>query len=224
MFKKSKYVALICGAISIAVTVLFYYMIFDNIYDMPMRWMSMTALILAEVIATVKAFAVKRTIFGLSNVTTSIFHIVTVFIFTIVFLVFFVESINWYLILNVLALAGMLLIDVCVLFFGNQTEARDRKLKESQSVVLQCVEKALSLCVVYNNSSYRKELEEITDLLKYSDNSSLTGDEIIIMNQLDEVELMLKNDDEGTGQKLMELKNSIKLRSIKVAGTKRGKY
>ena len=61
-------------------------------------------------------------------------------------------------------------------------------------------------------------------LLKYSDNSSLTGDEAIIMDQLGEVELMLKKDDDHIGQKLTELKDSIKLRSIKVAGTKRGKY
>ena len=64
MLSKSKHIVLTCGAVSIAVTVIFYLLIFDNIFTVPMRWVSLLFLILAEAIGTIKAFTVKRSIFG----------------------------------------------------------------------------------------------------------------------------------------------------------------
>ena len=48
--KKSRYIALICGGVSIVVTVMFYLMTFDNIFMAPMRWISLLFLIISEVI------------------------------------------------------------------------------------------------------------------------------------------------------------------------------
>ena len=87
-----------------------------------------------------------------------------------------------------------------------------------------CVEKAASICVKFGDTEYKKDLEEIVDLLMYSDNSCLTQDEMIIMNKLDEVQLLLNNNDEGITEKIIDIKNAIKLRSLKVASTKRGSY
>ena len=72
MLKKSKAVTLICGAASIIVTIIFYLLTFDNIFTIPMRWTSMIFLIFAEIIGTVKALNIKKSIFGLANVVVSL--------------------------------------------------------------------------------------------------------------------------------------------------------
>ena len=87
-----------------------------------------------------------------------------------------------------------------------------------------CLKKADALCVKYNNSDYQKKLQEIAELLKYSDNSCLSGDEKIIIKKLDEVDGLLSGNKDGIDKKLNEIKNMIDLRSVKVAGAKRGKY
>lgn len=224
MLNKSKYIALICGVVSIAVTVIFYLLTFDNIFAVPMRWMSLVFLILAETIAIVKAFAVKRTIFGISNMATSIIHVMAVLAFSIIFVNIFPLLFKKYLFLNILALCVLLVVDVLIVFFTNRVATQNNKLNESQSLMGCCVEKAASLCVEFGGTEHKKDLEEIVELLKYSDNSCLSQDEMMIMNKLDEVQRLLENNNDGIFEKIIEIKNTIKLRSIKVANAKRGSY
>lgn len=224
MLNKSKYIALICGAASIAITVIFYLLTFENIFTIPIRWLSMMCLVLAETIATVKAFTVKRKIFGVSNIVTSIVHIVGVLIISIVFVNIFPLLIKKYVLVNILVLCILSVVDFTIVFFANRVKTQNGKLNESQSVMMCCVEKASALCSEFGDTDYKKELEEIFELLKYSDNSCLTEDEMPIMNKLDELQLLLGNNDDSVSEKIIELKNAVKLRSIKVASAKRGSY
>lgn len=224
MLNQSKYIALICGAASIAVTVIFYLLTFDNILAVTMRWVSLMFLILAEAIATVKALTVKRTIFGVSNMVTSIVHVAAVLMLSIIFVNTFPLLIKKYMLLNILALCVLIVADVIIVFFTNHVSTQNGKLKESQSVMRCCVEKAASLCVKFSSTDHKKELEEIVELLKCSDNSCMFQDEKDIMNKIDEVYLLLKNNDDGIPEKIVEIKNAIKLRSAKVASAKHGNY
>lgn len=224
MLSKSKYIALICGGISIAVTVIFYLLTFDNILTVPMRWVSLTFLVSAEAIGTIKAFSVKRTIFGVANILTSLVHIAVVLIISIIFVNFLPLFIKRYILLNVLALCALLIADVIILYFTNNVAAQNAKMAESQSAMRFCTDKASSMCVEFKDTEYRRDLDEIVDLLKYSDNSSLTQDEMGIMNQLDRLQLLLKNNDDGIAGQIIEIKNAIKMRSIKAASTKYGSY
>ena len=224
MLNKSKHIVLICGAASIAVTVMFYLLTFDNIFAIPMRWVSLMFLILAEAIGTLKALTIKKTIFGIANIITSIVHVLSVLMLSIVFVNILPFLINKYILLNILVLCVLLVVDVVIIYFTNLVSSQNRKLNESQSVIGVCVEKATALCVEFKDTDYKKGLEEIVELLKYSDNSCLTQDEISIMNMLDEVKQLLKDKDDGVNKKIMEIKNAIELRSIKVKSAKRGSY
>ena len=224
MLKKSKHLTLICGVISVAVTVIFYLLVFDEIFTVPMRWVSLMFLILAEAIATIKAIAIKRTIFSVSNIITSVAHIFAVLMLSVLFVAVLPSLIKQYILLNTLALCLLLLADVVIVFFANRVSTQNSKLSESQSVMGYCVEKASALCVEFNNTEYKKDLEEIVDLLRYSDNSCLTQEEMTILNNLEEVEQLLKDNNDGIRKKLIEIKNAIKLRSIKVKSAKRGSY
>ena len=60
--KNAKLNTLICGLISISATVIFYLLTFDNIFTIPMRWVSLMLLLVAEVIGTLKAIFVNKNI------------------------------------------------------------------------------------------------------------------------------------------------------------------
>lgn len=224
MLNKSKHLVLICGAASVAVTILLYLLTFDNIFTVPMRWLSLMFLILAEAIGTAKAFTSKKSIFAVSNIVTSLAHIAFVFFISIIFVNIFPLAITKYILLNVLGLCVLLVADAVIGYFTGRVATQNSKLKESQSVMGCCVDKAAALCVEFGDTDFKKDLEEIVELLKYSDNSALTQDEMTIMNKLDEVQLLLKNKEDGIAEKIIEIKNAIKLRSIKVASSKRGSY
>ena len=60
--KNSKLTTLICGLIAIAATVIFYLLTFDNIFTIPMRWVSLMFLLITECIGTLKALFVQKNI------------------------------------------------------------------------------------------------------------------------------------------------------------------
>ena len=223
MLKKSKYIALICGSISIAVTVIFYLLTFDNIFTVPMRWLSLMFLILSEAIGSLKAVVVKKNILNFANIVTSVIHIAFVLLISITFVNIYPLLIKKYVLLNILALCVVFAVDIIISFFSNRVATQDKQLKISQSVMQSCVDKAASLCVEFENTEYKKDLEEIFELLKYSDNSCLSQDEMAIMNKLDELQLLL-HDGKDVTEKIIDIKNIVKLRSIKVASSKRGNY
>ena len=188
MLSKSKYIALICGAISVAVTVIFYLLVFNNIFTVPMRWVSLMFLILAEGIGTAKAFKVRRTIFGVSNLVTSAAHIAFVLLLSIIFVNLFPLAIKTYILLNILALCVLLLVDVVIVFFTNNVTSQNNKMKESQSVMGCCVEKAASLCVEFSDTDYKKDFDEIVEMfpdayrVSYQYRATVNGSNVLVAN------------------------------------------
>ena len=181
-------------------------------------------MIISEVIFIIKAFNLKKAIFALSGIVTSCLHIALVLTMSIVFVDILPLFIKQYVLLNIMALGVLLIVDVLITYFGKRVSIQNVKLSASQSAMQRCLKKADALCVKYNNSDYQKKLQEIAELLKYSDNSCLSGDEKTMMKKLDEVDELLSGNKDGIDKKLNEIKNMIDLRSVKVAGAKRGKY
>jgi len=135
MLKSSKAIILISGGTSIVATILFYLLTFDNIFTIPMRWVSLMFLIIAECIGTVKALSIKKSIFGVANITISLFYLCAVLLLSIIFVNAFPLSIKAYILWNFLALGIMLAIDVIIIYFGGYVEAKNNKLTESRSVL-----------------------------------------------------------------------------------------
>ena len=102
--------------------------------------------------------------------------------------------------------------------------ASNKKLAQSQGVMDACYAKAQGLVVIYGQSDYKKDLVEITELIKYSDNSELTDDEAVILSKLGDLEAQLKEGNENIPALITEIKNAINLRTIKMKSIKRGGY
>ena len=224
MFKNSKGIALICGGTSIAATIIFYLMTFDNIFTIPMRWISLMFLIFTEGIGTIKALNIKKSIFGVSNIITSLFHLGIVLVMSIIFVNIFPLFIKTYILLNVLALCILLVVDVVIIYFDDYVSSKNKVLSENQLVIESLYTKAKELSIEYKETVYKKDLDEISEMLQYSDNSTLSDDEIAILNKLEELQEMLSNDDENIQQKITDVKNAVKLRAIQVKNSKRGSY
>lgn len=224
MLKKSKAVTLICGAISITATIIFYLLTFDNIFTVPMRWISLIFLILTEVIGTVKAMCIKKSIFGVASISVSLFHLGVVLIISIIFVNTYPTLVKKYVLLNLLALIVMLAADVLIIYFGESIRNKNNALSENQAVIDSLYTSAKALEIEYRESTYSKNLNELSELLKYSDNSTLSNDEVAISEMFDELRKLLSDNAEGIPQKISDIKNAIKLRSLKIKSTKRGNY
>lgn len=222
--KNAKLTALICGLISIAATVIFYLFTFDHIFTIPMRWMSLMFLLIAEVIGTLKAMFVNKNMITQASILISIAHLAVVLVISIVFVNFLPLAFKTYLLVNILLLCALAAADLFVLHFGKNVSASNKRLAQSQSVMDACFVKVQGLVVVYGQSGYQKDLIEISELIQYSDNSELTGDESAIMGKLGEIEAQLKENGDNIPALISELKNIIHLRTIKMKSIKRGGY
>ena len=120
MFNNSKCIVLISGIVSIIMTMLFFVMIFNDIFSVPMIWVSLISIIIAEIIGIIKAVAIKKTIFGISNIIMSFIHIVAVFFISIVFIKLFPFLVREYILLNILLLCVLCIVDVVILYFTNR--------------------------------------------------------------------------------------------------------
>ena len=222
--KNSKLTTLICGLIAIAATVIFYLLTFDNIFTIPMRWVSLMFLLITECIGTLKALFVQKNIITQASVFTSGAHLVAVLILSIVLVNFFPLALKTYILLSVLMLCALAAVDLFILHFGKNMSASNKKLKQSQSVMDACYAKAQGLVAVYGQSMHKDDLVAISELIKYSDNSELTDDEATILAKLGELETALKENAESIPGLITEIKNTIELRSIKMKSLKRGGY
>ena len=222
--KNAKLTTLICGLISIAATVIFYLLTFDNIFTIPMRWISLMILLITESIGTVKALFVNKNIITQASIFTSAAHLVAVLILSIVFVNFFPLALKTYILLNILMLCVLATADLFISHFGKNISASNKTLAQSQAVMDACYAKAQGLVVVYGQSEYKEDLIAIAELIKYSDNSELTDDETAIISKLGDLEAQLKEGGEEIPNLITEIKNTINLRTIKMKSLKRGGY
>ena len=100
--------------------------------------------------------------------------------------------------------------------------ASNNNIHENMKVMDECHARAKVLLELYNNSEHKKDLAEVVDMLKYADNSELTGDEVTILEKIEE--LINSKDNVELGEKIKQLKNEIKMRNIKVSTNKRGSF
>lgn len=224
MSNKVRNIGIVCGLLAIFTTILFYLMTFHSILTLPIRWVSLLFLLAAEIIGTVKAYSFRRSILGVANLTTSLIHLGYVIVTSVVFLRIFPVLLVRYILMNVVALCVLTVTDVALLYGGEHIEASNRKMEKAKNGMGLVREKAESMRIEYGDTEFGKELEGVVEALRYSDDTVLTEDEVEILQRLDRVDRMIENREAGVHEELRRIRNAIDLRSVKVAGTKRGSY
>lgn len=225
MIKSSKLTSVICGLITVFVTIIVYLYAFENIFAVHMHWVSLLMLLISEIIFIVKSVSLKKNIFSVANIVTSSVHLFISVILAVIFVNFAPNAMKTYILLNVLAICGLAVADVVIIHFGTRTSVENNQKAGNMKVMDECCSRAKMLVELSGDSEYKKELEGIVDELKYADNSELTGDEAVILEKIDELVNLLKSEDKTeVSDKIAQLKNQIKIRSIKVSSNKRGSF
>ena len=216
-------ICLICGFISMIVTVLFYILAFDNIFTIPMRWLSLLFLLIIEVLSMVKALKSPKTIMGTITILVSVIHLGIVFVLFLVFVNIFSLFIKKYVLINLLLITIVATIDVLLIFFSSRAKENNVRYNTASSVIEECLVKASILLANETTESYKKDLEDIVEMLKYSNRTEMCGCEMDILSGLDETFILINEGAfDEVSDKLNAIKRLIKIRSIQTK--KRGNF
>jgi len=222
MGKKRKLMFLICGALLVAITVVFYLLTLKNLFTTPMRWISLMMMLLAEEIMSFKAITMENSIFKVANIITSVVHTIVVLVLSIIFVNLLPLLIGKYILLNILGLAALAIVDILLIFLGENSKEESQTLKSSQNVLKTAHAKAKSLSLKYQSYEFIGELNKIVEMLRYSDDTVLTGDESAIISELEEINMIC--DEEEIRKKLENIRKIIETRTIKVKELQRGSF
>lgn len=201
----------VCLGVDLTVSVLYYFLTSRSSIWTFMYWFSFICLMIAEAAGTVKAVMAKRTILGFANISTSIIHITIVFAVSVLFVYFFPKQIKAYILLNILGWAVMMLFDVSVYYFNHSAAEKSMKLSHSMDFMDACYVKVRNMGMEHKDSVYGKELNKISEIIKYSDYTLTADIENIFMEKLLELEQVLRDDDNGNAQdKIKEVMHVFK--------------
>ncbi len=125
MKKNRQTTIVLCGLIAMIVTLLLYFLIFDSVFSLPIRWISLMFVLAAEVMGIAKSLKNNKSIFGVTTITVSAIHLIIVVILALVFVNFFPVLLKQYVLLNLLILAIAIALDILLLYLDGETEERD---------------------------------------------------------------------------------------------------
>ena len=232
MSKKSLFTFSVCVVVGIATTFAAYFLLLDAVFDVKIRWISLLWVLFSEVICLVKILAIrKQTIFTVATISTSFFHVVLAAVCAGIFLAAAPDAINLYIFINIVALAVLIIADVLLIRAGGHVAAVNKAQGEIQATFYEFSSRAERLSKQYQlsekYSGYSNKIAEVANLLKYSDNTFLTGYEPKLSGLLDELSTLLIADDaneQKIGETISALKALVQERSNQAKALKRGSY
>ena len=213
MKKNSTITVIICGLAAMFATVVFYLLAFDSIFTIPMRWLSMTALLLVEILGTVKALTVQRNILGVAQIVTGALHLGATLVLSIVFVNLFPLLIKEYILLSILMLIIVAVIDVLLLYFNNKSQVAAEKYAASASVIELCETKARQIWVENKDATFGDQLEAIVEMLTYANKAVAAPNDGDLVAKIDELGVLIANNESDKVAALAkQIQNTLKLR------------
>ena len=224
MTKKTKSTILICGALVMVLTAVAYFLLFDDLFDVGMRWVSMCALLFSELVCTAKLAVKRDSLISNVHATTGVALILVVLFFSVLYNAFWQDEIKHFILWNLIALVGVALVDVVIASFDKKVKGMDEKLAASQSAILDCTTEAMNIVAENPSTELKKDLEELVEMLKYSDNSCITGDEDEIHTKLCTLRITVKDDVEAAKTEIDAIRTLISCRNNNIKNKKRGSF
>lgn len=121
MANKPKSVAVISCSLIMLSTFLALYLLFENLFDEKVQWISMLLVLLPEAILLLKfVFIHKQTIIADAHITSSVVHIVISILVAALFMVFNEEAIRLFVLINVLLLSAVVISDLLIYYTQQQ--------------------------------------------------------------------------------------------------------
>ncbi len=225
MKKSNRTTLAVCFCIAMIATIIFYLLAVDNIFTVPMFWLSLVFLLIAEMIGTIKALKIEGSIFGTANIMSSLIHILVVLGISLVFVNIFPVLVTQYILINLLLIAVIAVTDLVTLYFGTKAKEENKQHASSRALVDECYRKAEEMSITFAQSEHAEGLREISDMLKYSDHTDTCGNEKEILGKLYELRQLFREDGSLQIEEMIkQIQNLIKVRSAQIKQKKKGSF
>lgn len=110
-----------------------------------------------------------------------------------------------------------MMADILLLHFGHRARDSSRQYHNSSSVIEACLQKAQELLIESGDSPHREGINEIVEMLKYSNRTKLCGSEMDLLSKLERLpELLQKESETDAKDAVKEIQNMVKMRSIQI--------
>lgn len=228
MLNKQKSIVTICCLLVILTTVSVYFLLFANLFDVKIQWVSLLWLLLAETMFTTKILITKKqTVITGAHLTSSIIHLIASFTLAVLFIVINVETVKWYILINVLLLSGIIIFDLLISYSQNHLSENSCPQLNAQKTFYECLSQMRRLSLQNKDTTFYTDMCTIEELLKYSDNTVITGDELKIKELIDELSKLITNEEihsTAVFEIIENIKEVIHNRTEQLRYAKRGKH
>lgn len=197
MKRNNTLIILIATCILIITMTLFYLLTFNNIFTLPMRWISLLFLVLVEVVGLVVILNTRRNIIGTAIITLAILHLVIVFVLSLLYVNVLPFDIIRYVIINILIFAIVIILYILLANFSMKSQLSNVNYKVGNTMLSEIFTSIKDLSLTYSNTEYKKDLEELIEFITYKRVVNLTGYENNILERVNELKASLKNSDES---------------------------
>lgn len=197
MKRNNALIILIATCILIITMTLFYLLTFNNIFTLPMRWISLLFLVLVEVVGLVVILNTRRNIIGTAIITLAILHLVIVFVISLLYVNVLPFDIIRYVIINILIFAIVIILYILLANFSMKSQLSNVNYKVGNTILSEIFTSIKDLSLTYSNTEYKKDLEELIEFITYKRVVNLTGYENNILERVNELKASLKNSDES---------------------------
>ena len=213
MKKNSTITVIICGLAAMFATVVFYLLAFDNIFTIPMRWLSMTGLLFVEIVGTAKALTVRKNILGVAQIITGALHLLATLVLSVVFVNLFPLLIKEYVLLSILFFIIVAVIDVLLLYFKGKSQVASESYAASASVIDICETKVRQLWVENKEAAFSSQLEAIVEMLTYANRAMTAASDGELLTKIEELGTLISNNEsEKVSDLAKQIQNTLKLR------------
>lgn len=228
MANKSKSIAVISCLLVMLSTALAFYLLFENLFEIKIQWISLLFLLLSEAILMAKFLLIrKQTIVADAHITSSIIHAVIVFLVVALFVIFYEDAIRLFVLINVVLLSVFIIADLMIYYTEYHVVQSGHEQLSAREVICRYLFQVQQLSVRHKGTSFYTDLCRIEELLKYSDNSAFTGDESKIGSLISELAILLEDESADSSHvyaKTNDLMSTIQERTAQMKVIKRGRY
>ena len=212
MKRNNALIILIATCILIITMTLFYLLTFNNIFTLPMRWISLLFLVLVEVVGLVVILNTRRNIIGTAIITLAILHLVIVFVISLLYVNVLPFDIIRYVIINILIFAIVIILYILLANFSMKSQLSNVNYKVGNTILSEILISIKDLSLTYSNTEYKKDLEELIEFIAYKRVVNLTGYEDNILERVNELKASLKNSDESKiKEDIKKIRNSFEI-------------
>ena len=213
MKKNSTITVVLCGLASMFATIIFYLLAFDNIFTIPMRWLSMTGLLLVEIVGTAKALTVNRNILGVAQIITGALHLAATLVISVIFVNLLPLLVKEYILISILMFIIVAVVDILLLYSNGKSKETSQRYASSATLIDMCETKARQMWVENKETEFGIHLETIVEMLTYANRGIAIHGDAELLSKIEAVEALIANNDgERIPSLLKEIQNTLKLR------------